>query len=303
MNNLTLRQLRYFEAVASHGHFGRAAQASGVTQPALSAQIKDLETSTGFALFERTSRHVRLTPLGEDFATRAREILAAVDGLNESVDMMRSGAATRLRLGIIPTIAPYLLPSAIRLLSHGYPGMNIQVRETVTQSLLEQLADGRLDAAILALPVSQPTLEKVPLFDEAFVLVRPLSDVAKPTPSPQHLSEMRLFLLEEGHCFRDQALSFCGLPSALPREGLDGCTLSTLVQMVGLEMGVTLIPEMAVPIETRSAPVTIARFAPPEPSRTVGMVWRKTTPLAPQLREIANLVQQAASAAHETIKT
>jgi LysR family hydrogen peroxide-inducible transcriptional activator len=197
---------------------------------------------------------------------------------------------------VIPTVAPYLLPTIISQLTQTNPDLDLQVRETVTPRLLQELAEGRLDTAIVALPVSEPSLAEVALFSEAFVLVRPGEDAGKPVPDPETLREMKLLLLEEGHCFRDQALSFCGLRSARPRELLDGSSLSTLVQMVGAGMGVTLIPEMAVAVETRSAPVSIARFGDPQPSRTIGMVWRRSSPLAPQLRRIAEAVHEAAEA-------
>ncbi|WP_212523840.1 LysR substrate-binding domain-containing protein [Actibacterium sp. MT2.3-13A] len=294
MTNLTLRQLRYFEALARHGHFGRAADACAISQPALSMQIKELEETLGAALFERGARQVRLTGLGEEFALRVREILRAVDELGDLARASREGMAGRLRIGVIPTIAPYLLPTIIANLTRQYPGLDIRVRETVTPKLLQELSDGGLDTAIVALPVSEPSFTETALFDEDFVLVRPGEDAGKPVPNSETLREMRLLLLEEGHCFRDQALSFCNMQSALPREGLDGTSLSTLVQMVGAGIGVTLIPEMAVPVETRSAPVSVARFNSPRPSRTVGMIWRKTSPLARELRQISEVVRHSA---------
>jgi LysR family hydrogen peroxide-inducible transcriptional activator len=293
MNNLTLRQLRYFEAVAKHAHFGRAAEACAVSQPALSVQIKELEETLGQVLFERTARKVRLTGFGEEFAKRVREILRAVEELGELARTSRDALAGRLRLGIIPTMAPYLLPSVIQRLTRAFPGLDLHVRETLTTGLLHELKDGRLDAAILALPISDPALTEVDLFSEEFVLVRAGADRDKPVPGSESLREMRLLLLEEGHCFRDQALSFCSIQSAIPREGLDGSSLSTLVQMVGAGIGVTLIPEMAVPVETRSADVSVARFDHPRPFRRVGMVWRRSSPLASQLRKVAEIVQQA----------
>jgi LysR family hydrogen peroxide-inducible transcriptional activator len=196
-------------------------------------------------------------------------------------------------MGIIPTMAPYLLPSVIQRLTRAFPGLDLHVRETLTTGLLHELKDGRLDAAILALPISDPALTEVDLFTEDFVLVRAGADWDKPVPSSESLREMRLLLLEEGHCFRDQALSFCSIQTAIPREGLDGSSLSTLVQMVGAGIGVTLIPEMAVPVETKSADVSVARFDHPRPFRRVGMVWRRSSPLAPQLRKVAEIVQQA----------
>ena len=294
MKGLTLKQLRYFEALARHGHFGRAAEACAISQPALSMQIRELEDAFGVPLFERGARQVRLTGFGEEVAGRVRDILRGVDELDDLARASRDRLAGRLRIGVIPTIAPYLLPAIVGDLTRAHAGLDIRVRETVTPRLLGELAEGRLDTAIVALPVSEPALEEVALFTETFVLVRPGADAGKPVPSPETLARMRLLLLEEGHCFRDQALSFCDLGSARPRDLLDGSSLSTLVQMVGAGIGVTLIPEMAVPVETRSADVSLARFAAPEPSRTIGMVWRRSSPLADRLHDIAESVRRAA---------
>lgn len=299
MANITLRQLRYIEALARLGHFGRAAEASSVSQPALSMQVKELEDALGLALFDRGARAVRLTPFGEDFVARARDILRGVEELADlarvTLGQLSGQLSGRLRLGIIPTIAPYLLPRLIARLAETHPALELHIRETITPRLVQDLAEGRLDCALLALPVSEPALTELPLFDEAFVLVRPFADAANPVPSPEHLREMRLLLLEEGHCFRDQALSFCKLQATPPREILDGSTLSTLVQMVGAGMGVTLIPEMAVAVETRSAPVAVARFPAPEPRRTIGLVWRNSSPLARQWQELGQELAQVVS--------
>jgi LysR family transcriptional regulator, hydrogen peroxide-inducible genes activator len=296
MNNLTFKQLRYFEALARHGHFGRAADACAISQPALSMQIKELEGELGAALFERGARQVRLTGFGEAFALRVRDILRSVDELQDLARVSQDGLVGRLRIGVIPTVAPYLLPAIIGNLTRTYPGLDLHVRETVTGKLIGELAEGRIDAAIVALPVSEPSLSEVALFAEDFVLVRPGEDEGKPVPNGETLSKMRLLLLEEGHCFRDQALSFCNRHSALPRELLDGSSLSTLVQMVSAGIGVTLIPEMAVAVETRSAQVSVARFENPKPSRTIGMIWRKTSPLASQLLQISEVVRGSAAA-------
>jgi LysR family hydrogen peroxide-inducible transcriptional activator len=296
MNNLTIKQLRYFEALARHGHFGRAADACAISQPALSMQIKELEGELGAALFERGARQVRLTGFGEAFALRVRDILRSVDELQDLARVSQDGLVGRLRIGVIPTVAPYLLPAIIGNLTRTYAGLDLHVRETVTGKLIGELVEGRIDAAIVALPVSEPSFAEVALFAEDFVLVRPGEDESKPVPNGETLSKMRLLLLEEGHCFRDQALSFCNRHSALPRELLDGSSLSTLVQMVSAGIGVTLIPEMAVTVETRSASVSVARFDNPKPSRTIGMIWRKTSPLASQLLQISEVVRRSAAA-------
>lgn len=289
MLSLTLKQLRYFEALARTGQFGRAAEDCAITQPALSMQIKELEAQLGAPLVERGARQVRLTALGHQFAARAREILRAVDELGDLARADGDSLSGPLRIGVIPTVAPYLLPRLIQALQRQFPLLDPQPRETVTQRLIGDLLESRLDIAIVALPVSEPALHEVALFDEEFVLVRPASDAEMPVPSAEGLQQMRLLLLEEGHCFRDQALSFCKLPQ--PARGLmEGSSLSTLVQMVGAGIGVTLIPEMAVEVETRLASVSVARLARPRPTRTIGMVWRKSNPLADRFAQIAQIV-------------
>lgn len=294
MINVTLRQLRYFDALARHGHFGRAAEACAISQPALSMQIKEMEEVLGGMLLERSARQVALTRFGEELAERVRDILRSVEELGDFARASRDRFAGRLHIGMIPTVAPYLLPRIIGNLSRTYPELDVQVRETLTAKLIQELAEGRLDTAILALPVSEPSLTEVALFSENFLLVRPREDERTPVPSSEMLSEMRLLLLEEGHCFRDQALSFCKTRSSAPRQTLDANSLSTLVQMVSAGIGVTLIPQMAVAVETRSASVSVARFKNPQPSRTIGMVWRKTSPLARQLLQISEVVCQSA---------
>lgn len=291
MNNITLKHLRYFEALAQNGHFGRAAAACAISQPALSLQIKELEEIVGAPLVERDTRHVRLTGLGESFAAQARDILHAADELQDLARAARPFGG-RLRIGVIPTIAPYLLPRMITGIGKQHPGIDLRPREAVTQKLIDGLVNGRLDVAVLALPVSESSLEEHTLFDEEFVLVRPAADADKPVPNAAKLSKMRLLLLEEGHCFRDQAISFCKMAGSSPSDLMEASSLSTLVQMVGAGIGVTLIPEMAVPVETKLASVSVARLPRPRPTRTIGMVWRKTSPFGDQLEQIASLVRK-----------
>jgi LysR family hydrogen peroxide-inducible transcriptional activator len=299
MTNLTLKQLRYFEALARHGRFRHAADACAISQPALSMQIKELEEELGNDLFERSAREVKLTAFGQTFALQVRGILRAVDELGDLARASRTPFLSRLRIGIIPTVAPYLLPAIINDLHQSFDGIQIEVRETMTAKLIQELGQGDLDMAIVALPVSEPSLTELKLFEEEFVLVRHQEDEGKPVPERDKLREMRLLLLEEGHCFRDQALSFCRIGSARPREVMEGSSLSTLVQMVGAGIGITLIPEMAVPVETRSAQVSIARFQTPRPARTIGMIWRNSTPLAKQLLEISEVVRRSSDAMRE----
>ena len=291
MKRLTLKQLRYFEALARHKHFGRAAEACSISQPALSLQIKELEKMFHVPLVERSAHQVRLTPVGDRLLQKSREILLSVEELDDLVRASRGLLAGRLRLGVIPTVAPYLLPKLITALSQRFPGLDLELREAVTRSLIGDLKDGRLDVAVVALPVSEPTLTELPLFEEGFVLVRPAEDAGKPVPTGKTLQTMRLLLLEEGHCFRDQALSFCRFYKDQPSRLMEGSSLSTLVQMVGAGMGVTLIPEMAVDLETRTANVSIDQFPHPRPTRMIGMIWRTTNPLSDQLLQIGTTLR------------
>src|SRR6202162_4585097 len=221
MMHATLRQFRYFDALARHCHFGRAAEACAISQPALSMQIRELEETLGGVLIERGARQVGLTKFGEEVAQRARDILRSVDELGDFARASRDHLVGPLRIGMIPTVAPYLLPTVIANLERMHPELDIHVRETLTPKLIQELAQGRLDTAILALPVSEPSLTEVALFAENFLLVRPGKDEGTPVPTSTALREMRLLLLEEGHCFRDQALSFCKLQSSPPRQMLE----------------------------------------------------------------------------------
>ena len=289
---VTLKHLRYFEALARHAHFGRAAESCAISQPALSFQIKELEEILGAPLVERGARQIRLTGLGEALAKRARLILRSVDELGDLARAAHGPLSGRLRIGVIPTIAPYLLPDLIRQLGAQYPDLDIRPREAITQTLIASLNEGRMDIAVVALPVSEASLHEEPLFDEEFALVRPRADADKPVPSSEGLLEMRLLLLEEGHCFRDQALSFCKTSRLGAQDLMEGSSLSTLVQMVGAGIGITLIPEMAVRTEMRAADVSVARLPAPRPKRTIGLVWRKSSPMAPQYAEIAHHLRQ-----------
>ena len=293
MKNITLRQLHYFDTLASALHFGRAADICAISQPALSMQIKELEAQAAAPLFERSPKGLSLTPFGAEFATRARAILREVTALSDFVRAQTGdGLAGRVSLGVIPTVAPYFLPHMMSTLNASFPALDLRLREAMTHTLLAELGEGRLDCAILALPLAAPQLAQVPLFAEDFVLVRPAADAARPVPDAQGLREMRLLLLEEGHCFRDQALAFCAMPAnARPREVMDGSALTTLVQMVAAGMGVTLIPDMAVAVETRAAQVCIQRFPAPAPQRQIGMVWRKTSPIAGHLADLAQVLR------------
>jgi len=301
MINFTLKHFRYFDALARLGHFGRAAEACSISQPALSVQIKEMETMLGAPLVERSARQIHLTTLGEEFLLRTRKILAEVEELNELARVSDGPLTGGLRMGVIPTVAPYLLPAILRELSRRRPGLELKPRESITQSLVEDLLHSRLDFIVAALPVSEPSLREFALFDEDFVLVRSAEDAGLPVPSPEKLPEMKLLLLEEGHCFRDQALSFCNMRPSDPSLVMEGSSLSTLVQMVSAGLGLTVIPEMAVPLETHGARLAISRFRQNTPKRTIGMVWRKTNPLGAQLMELGAIVRQVGQAQIEKL--
>ncbi len=292
MNGLTLKHLRYFNALAKHLHFGRASEACAISQPALSIQIKELEAMVGAPLVERTSRQVRLTTLGEDFLARARMILAEVEELDDLMRTSKDALSGRLRIGVIPTVAPYLLPTVARAVARTHPEVDLQPREAITRVLVDDLLEYRLDAAVVALPISEPRLEETALFEEEFVLVRHIADAEDPIPSPANLRKMRLLLLEEGHCFRDQALAFCAIDGTQVRDVMEGSSLSTLVQMVSAGIGLTVIPEIAVDFEERATDVQIARFKRDVPRRTIGLVTRKTSPIAQQLNVIKEIVRE-----------
>ena len=294
MRNITVRQLRYVDALARLGHFGKAASDCAVSQPALSVAVRELEDSIGAPLFERGPRKVRLSGFGAEFVRRTRAILRDIDELEDMARASRDASMDELRLGVIPTVAPYLLPTILAALDARWPALEVKVRETVTPNLVADLHEGRLDAAILALPVHEAAFDCAEVLTEPFVLVRPTRDAANPVPAPQDLRDERLLLLEECHCFRDQALSFCDMRNSDARDALDGSSLTTIVQMVGAGLGVTLIPAMAVPVEARLANVSIVAFPEPQPARTLVMVWRKSRPLADRFAAFATTIRDAA---------
>lgn len=290
MKNVTIKQLRYFEALMKYAHFGHAAEASKISQPALSQQIKELETGLGQILFERSARSVNPTAFAHLLAPKVRDILSRTEELALLARAQKSQWIGRFALGVIPTIAPYLLPKIVKNLALSCPDIDLHIRETLTSTLLDSLGRGEIDAAILALPLMEEAFFEYPLIEEEFVLLRPYSDAHMPIPNAAELAQMRLLLLEEGHCFREQALSFCDMPTAYPRDGFDASSLATLVQMVSAGIGVTLIPEMAIPIETAAAHVSITRFQNPAPKRSIGMIWRKSNPLFDHLHRIAEVL-------------
>ncbi|HEY1746870.1 MAG TPA: LysR substrate-binding domain-containing protein [Xanthobacteraceae bacterium] len=291
---ITLRQLRYLASLARHRHFGRAADECAVTQPALSMQVRELEREIGTELVERRPGEIALTETGVEVARRAEHILAATRDLVDYA-RHRDVLAGHLRLGIIPTVAPYVLPRVLPRLQSRYPLLRIEVRETQTKALLEELAGGDLDTVMLALPVDGADAETLPLFDDRFLLAAPATD-----PRPAHrrvtaaeVEQQRLILLEEGHCLRDQALAFCAPPRADAPASLGATSLATVMQMVANGYGVTLLPEIAAGVEASDKRVKLLRFTEPQPARTVGLAWRRTSPRKRDFAALGEIVTQS----------
>ncbi|MDK0521855.1 hydrogen peroxide-inducible genes activator [Streptomyces sp. ML-6] len=297
----SLSQLRAFAAVAEHLHFRDAAAAIGMSQPALSGAVSALEEALGVQLIERTTRKVLLSPAGERLAVRARAVLEAVGELMEEAEAVRAPFTGVLRLGVIPTVAPYLLPTVLRLVHERYPELVLQVHEEQTSSLLEGLAAGRLDLLLLAVPLGVPGVAELPLFDEDFVLVMERDHwLGGRVDIPREaLRELPLLLLDEGHCLRDQALDICreagrteGTPVTTTAAGL-----STLVQLVAGGLGVTLLPRTAVPVETgRNDALATGYFAEPAPSRRVALAMRTGAARHEEFEEFAAALREAMEA-------
>lgn len=292
MGMLTLRQLRYLDALARHGHFGRAAEECAVSQPALSMQIRELERSLGAELLQRRQGVTVLTEIGAEVARRAEFILSATRDLS---DCARDGGRhNNLRFGLIPTLAPYILPRVLTELHDRRPDLRVDLLETQTKTLLAELANGALDVIILALPIEKSEFETHALFDDRFLLAVPADD---PLPerarvTTRDVNSRRLVLLEEGHCLRDQALSYCG-HRAESDIHFGATSLATVVQMVASGYGVTLLPEIAIDVEVRNERVKLLRFAEPQPQRTIGLAWRATSPRKADFLALGRLVMDA----------
>ena len=292
--NISAKQLKYFLAVAKHKNFQKAADECAISQPALSMKIKELEKDLG-QLIERGSKKFYLTQTGQALIDKAETIIQSFDDLKHLAN--KGNKINKLSIGAIPTVAPYLLPRIIKTISKKYNDIVIEPKETVTEKLISYLISGRVDLAILALPSHEPLLNEVPLFEEEFLLIRHTNDANKPVPNNKELTNMKLLLLEEGHCLRSQTLSFCKINS-VPKNIMEGTTLTTLVQMVSSGIGVTLIPEIAVPFETRSTKVSVSRFNQQKPKRTIGLVWRKSNPLGDQFVSIGLLLKNVNKSIH-----
>ncbi|SET76211.1 hydrogen peroxide-inducible genes activator [Paracoccus homiensis] len=299
--NITLRQLRYFLALAEQGHFTRAAETIHVTQPALSMQIKALEDVVGARLVERTPSGVVLTPQGRGLADHARKVLAAMAGLEQG--LRKPGQGGRLMLGMIPTVAPYLLPQALPILRARDIGRDLHLREAQTDRLIEELALGRLDAAVIASPPGDEGLVAMPLFTDRFLLAgsaQRIGDLKAGGPGmvqPRALDPGQLLLLDEGHCLGDQALEVCGLNRRSGRLDLGAASLSTLCRLAGQGMGLTFLPEIALTQEMAAAPgLTAMRFPDPQPAREVILLRRSSTLPDGWFEDLAGILRQAGRA-------
>ena len=292
---MNLRDLKYLVALAEHRHFGRAAEASFVSQPTLSTQIRKLEDELGVTLIERAPRRVMLTPIGLEIAERARSVIAEVEAMSELARRSRDPEAGSVRLGLFPTLGPYLLPHVLPKVRERFPRLELLLVEEKTDVILQRLRDGKLDAGILALPLHDEQLRIEPLFDEPFMLAVPQGHpmASKPALDTDDLRDADLLLLEEGHCLRDQALDVCRLAGAGEREGFRATSLETLRQMVAAGVGMTLLPMLAVQPPVPASPdIALLRFAGDAPHRRIAMVWRRSSAMDGFLTQLAAVFRQ-----------
>lgn len=294
---MNLRDLAYLVALADHRHFGRAAESCFVSQPTLSTQIKKLETELGAQLIERNPGHILLTAAGEQVVERARRVLTEVDTIHRIASRASDPDAATLRIGLIPTIAPYLLPHVVPALSERFPKVEMLLVEEKTEVLLDRLRSGVIDAAVLAMPIASESFEMAHLYEEEFVLAVPASHRLAGedgTVSYDVLASEQVLLLEEGHCLREHALEVCAMAGAIERHGFRATSLETLRQMVAAGVGVTLLPKLSVtPPAQVPAAVQLRRFTPPVPSREVALVWRRTSVFGQLLPQMADTTRQA----------
>ena len=293
--SMNLRDLRYFVALAEHRHFGRAAQASFVSQPTLSTQIKKLEDELGVSLVERTPRKVLLTEVGKEILQRARDVLTEIDQIKAIARRTIDPESGTLRLGIFPTLGPYLLPHVVPQIRARFPRLELLLVEEKTETLLRQLREGRLDATVLALPIHDDQLHTEFLFEEPFLLAVPEQHALarRKTLKLADLSDQSLLLLEDGHCLRDQALEVCALSGASEKSSFRATSLETLRQMVAANVGVTLLPALSVkPPVARSENIHLMQFRGDAPSRRIAMLWRKSSALAPFLKKFSGIFRE-----------
>ena len=296
---MNLRDLRYLVALADTRHFSRAATRCHVSQPTLSAQIKKLEEQLGVALVERAPRNVSLTAPGAEVVERARRILIEVDAMTEVAKLARDPLSGKLKLGLIPTLGPYLLPLVTPRLRRELPRLKLHLYEYQTAELIRQLRDGEIDAAVLALSADLAGFEQRELFDEQFVVALPPGHrlTARTTLKAQDLDGETLLLLEDGHCLRDQALEICATLNAHEPQDFRATSLETLRQMVASGVGVTLLPELATrgPFGSPANPV-IRPFARPQPSRRIGIIWRRSSARRAAIEAVADVIEKVGRA-------
>jgi LysR family hydrogen peroxide-inducible transcriptional activator len=300
----TLRQLRYLVAVADHRHFGRAAEDCLVTQSTLSAGIQELEALLGVVLIERAKRQVALTPLGDEIVRRARLLLQGAEELADAALAGQRPLVGLLRLGIIPTIGPYLLPPRLKAVRAAYPDLRLYLREDQTARLLDLVGRGRLDAALIALPYETGALERLIIGEDRLWVACPRDHrlAGQATITLADLQGERLLVLEDGHCLRDHALTACHLAPGRANEDFQGTSLGTLVQMVASGLGLTLLPEMAIEVEVRREPNVVALpLDGAEPLREIALVWRPGVPRAADLTRLGTLLAGAGGAAAVTV--
>jgi LysR family hydrogen peroxide-inducible transcriptional activator len=293
----TLKQLQYLVALREHGHFGRAAEACFVTQSTLSAGIKELESLIGVTLVERTSRVVRFTPLGSRVAEKARRILRETEDLADMVRASGKPLAGELRMGVIPTIAPFLLPSLLPRLRMQWPDLKLYLREETSQHACDALQRGQLDCVLLALPFACGDVDRAELFEDRFMIAFPPGAAAAlpEAVTADAIDEDSLLLLEDGHCLKDHALSACNRPELRAEASIMGTSLHTLVQMVDNGLGTTLVPEMAVEAGILENTGVVARWLEAaSPSRRIALVWRKGSPREKEFRMLAEALKAAA---------
>ena len=288
---MNLRALQYFVKLADLKHFSKAAEACFVSQPTLSTQIKKLEEELQVQLVERSPKNIMLTPVGEEIAKRARQVLTDIDQIRMVARRSSNPAEGTLRLGLFPTLAPYLLPHVVPGLRSRYPNLRLQLAEEKTEDVLEMLYRGELDAALLALPVPETGLDIEVLFQEPFVLALPGQHelAASKHIGLEDLKGTELLLLEEGHCMREHALEVCALAGAHERVDFHATSMETLRQMVAADVGITLMPLLAVkPPIASTENLVIRAFSSGAPSRTIAMVWRSSSALGGFLRELSS---------------
>lgn len=293
MIRLTIRQMLYFHALAQTLHFGRAAEMVGVTQPALSAQVAEMEERLGCRLFERGGKTVAMTPEAHELLPRIGTILADIREVENLARRGRLPMEGKFRLGIIPTIAPYLLPILLPELKTRFPALALELREAVTDILIEETAAGRIDGFIAAMPLASPELVEEELFEDRFYLAVAENDpgFVAPPVAPDSPALERLMLLEEGHCLREQALAVCGSVKPVAMASYGATSLTTLLQMVAHGLGVTLIPEMAAGAASAVRELKIVPFTEPMPSRRICLAWRRHSIRHQECLELAGVVR------------